>query len=892
MASSRELSPGGLRRVAAEQTALRRVAMLVARGVEPDLVFAVVAEEVSALFNTDLAIIARLELDGELTVMAGHGLAHFEPGARFQLDPRLAAIVSAGQTGRASRFDADDPTAGDLPDGIRAEEARSLVHASILVEGRVWGLIGVGSRRGRLSSDTEQGLAGFTELAAIAITNAQARAELRDHAREQAALRRVATLVARAAPPEEVFAAVAAEAGQVLAADITGVTRYDPDGTGTVLGAWSRTGATVPVSVGTRLGLGERNMTTLVFKTGRPTRIDDYADATGPTAVLAREWGVRSVVGAPVSVTDRLWGAMVVGSMGEQPLPTDTEARLAGFTELAATAIASAQARVELRDYAEEQAALRRVATLVARAAPPGEVFAAVAAEAGRLLGAQRAAMSQYDADGAVRVVAFWGSVGPHIPVGAQWSLGGRDVQTLVFQTGEAARLDDYSDAWRPAADIARNAGVHAAAAVPIRVEGRLWGVMSVASTRGEPLPANTEARLAGFTELAATAIASAEAHAELHGFAEEQAALRRVATLLARDAPPEEVFAAVTAEAGRLLGAQYARMSRYDRESTVRVVATWSSTGAAHPVGTSTPLGGRNLYTLVFETGRAARIDDYADASGPAAGLPRELGVRASVGVPVIVEGRMWGAIFVGSTQEPLPAGTEERLAGFTELAGTAIANAEAQAALTASRARIVATADQTRRRIERDLHDGVQQRLVSLALRLREVQAAPPEAGELAERLEGAVTEATGALEELREIARGLHPTVLAEGGLRPALRALARRSAVPVRLDIQVAGRLPEPVEIAAYYAVSEALTNTAKHARASAAEVEVTAGEGILHVRVRDDGRGGADFGHGSGLIGLRDRMEALGGRISLLSPPGEGTTLYAELPLTTAAGVTS
>ena len=892
MASSRELSPGGLRRVAAEQTALRRVAMLVARGVEPDLVFAVVAEEVSALFNTDLAIIARLELDGELTVMAGHGLAHFEPGARFQLDPRLAAIVSAGQTGRASRFDADDPTAGDLPDGIRAEEARSLVHASILVEGRVWGLIGVGSRRGRLSSDTEQGLAGFTELAAIAITNAQARAELRDHAREQAALRRVATLVARAAPPEEVFAAVAAEAGQVLAADITGVTRYDPDGTGTVLGAWSRTGATVPVSVGTRLGLGERNMTTLVFKTGRPTRIDDYADATGPTAVLAREWGVRSVVGAPVSVTDRLWGAMVVGSMGEQPLPTDTEARLAGFTELAATAIASAQARVELRDYAEEQAALRRVATLVARAAPPGEVFAAVAAEAGRLLGAQRAAMSQYDADGAVRVVAFWGSVGPHIPVGAQWSLGGRDVQTLVFQTGEAARLDDYSDAWGPAADIARNAGVHAAAAVPIRVEGRLWGVMSVASTRGEPLPANTEARLAGFTELAATAIASAEAHAELHGFAEEQAALRRVATLLARDAPPEEVFAAVTAEAGRLLGAQYARMSRYDRESTVRVVATWSSTGAAHPVGTSTPLGGRNLYTLVFETGRAARIDDYADASGPAAGLPRELGVRASVGVPVIVEGRMWGAIFVGSTQEPLPAGTEERLAGFTELAGTAIANAEAQAALTASRARIVATADQTRRRIERDLHDGVQQRLVSLALRLREVQAAPPEAGELAERLEGAVTEATGALEELREIARGLHPTVLAEGGLRPALRALARRSAVPVRLDIQVAGRLPEPVEIAAYYAVSEALTNTAKHARASAAEVEVTAGEGILHVRVRDDGRGGADFGHGSGLIGLRDRMEALGGRISLLSPPGEGTTLYAELPLTTAAGVTS
>jgi signal transduction histidine kinase len=239
---------------------------------------------------------------------------------------------------------------------------------------------------------------------------------------------------------------------------------------------------------------------------------------------------------------------------------------------------------------------------------------------------------------------------------------------------------------------------------------------------------------------------------------------------------------------------------------------------------------------------------------------------------------------MIVGSTREPLPAGTEGRLAGFTELAATAIANAEAQAALAASRARIVTTADATRRRIERDLHDGAQQRLVSLGLQLREAQAAPPGSGELAQRLEGAVTQVTGVLEELRDIAHGLHPAILAKRGLRPALKALARHSAVPVRLDIRVEGRLPEQAEIAAYYVVAEALTNAAKHAHATAAEVEVAAGEGVLRVCVRDDGRGGADFGHGSGLDGLRDRVEALGGHLWLHSPPGAGTTLQAQVPV--------
>jgi signal transduction histidine kinase len=365
---------------------------------------------------------------------------------------------------------------------------------------------------------------------------------------------------------------------------------------------------------------------------------------------------------------------------------------------------------------------------------------------------------------------------------------------------------------------------------------------------------------------------------------AAEQAALRRLATLVARGAPPGQVLKEVTGEAGRLLSADCATMNRYGPDGTVTVVATWSSAGGSVPVGAQQRLGGPNIQTTVFETRRPARIDDWVSASGPIAEAARQFGLRAAVGVPVSVEGRLWGVMMAGSRAEPLPAGTETRLARFTELAASAIANAEAQAALTASRARIVATADATRRRIERNLHDGAQQRLVSLALDLRAAQAAPPEAGELVQWLDGVVAGLDGVLDELREIARGLHPAVLADGGLRPALKTLARRSAVPVNLDIQVDRRLPESVEIAAYYTASEALANAAKHAHATAAEIEVAESDGVLHVRVSDNGRGGAGFSRGSGLVGLKDRAEALGGHLQVHSPPGVGTTLQIDLPL--------
>jgi len=700
---------------------------------------------------------------------------------------------------------------------------------------------------------------------------------------EQAALRRVATLVARAAPPEQVFAAVAAEAGRLLEAHQATMSRYVPEGT-IVVAAWGKAGAAFPV--GSRWTLGGRNAPTLVLQTGQPARTNDCADGSDLITEAARRRGLRSLVGVPITVDRHLWGVMLVGSTRKEPLPLGTEVRLAAFTELAATAIANAQARVDLRGFADEQAALRRVATLVARGSPPGEVFAAVAAEVGRLLAVDFTFLSRYAGAQAATIVGSWARTGTAgaLSAGSRWGIGGRNLHTMVFRTHRSARVDDYTGTSGPVAEAARGVGLRSAIAVPISVEGHLWGVMIVGYQREEPMPAGIEARLAAFTELAATAIANMQARMELRGFADEQAALRRVATSVAHGAPPEEVLAAVTAEAGRLLGAQHAMMSRYGPQGAM-VSAVWSSTDTGFPIGTEWIIGGQNLHTIVFQTHRPSRIDDYAAASGPGAEAHKLLGVRSGVGVPISAGGRLWGVMIVGSTREAFPADTETKLAGFTELAATAIANAESQAALAASRARIVATADQTRRRIERDLHDGAQQRLVSLALQLSQATTTVPAgAGELAQQLQDAVADVNGVLEELRETARGLHPAVLAEGGLRPALAALARRSAVRVDLDVQVVGRLPEQAEIASYYVAAEALTNTAKHAHATTVKIQVTAGEGVVRVRVSDDGRGGADPAHGSGLIGLRDRTEALGGQIWLHSPPGGGTVLEITLPL--------
>ncbi|HEX5925962.1 MAG TPA: CHASE3 domain-containing protein [Baekduia sp.] len=386
------------------------------------------------------------------------------------------------------------------------------------------------------------------------------------------------------------------------------------------------------------------------------------------------------------------------------------------------------------------------------------------------------------------------------------------------------------------------------------------------------------------FNAMARSLEQSRDALAEI---AAEQAALRRVATLVAEEVATAEVFEAVTREVGLQCDADFARMERFEVDGTVTAIAAWTRSGEAHlAVGTPFVLEGASIAVQVRETGRPARVDSFEGATGPIAREAQGAGIRASVGCPIVVGGRTWGVIAASTTREaPFLPETEARIADFTELAATAIANAEARAEVTASRARIVATADDTRRRIERDLHDGAQQRLVSLALELRGIQAGvPPELGELAAELAGIAVGITDVLDDLREMARGIHPAILAEGGLGPALKTLARRSPVPVELAVRADGRLSEPIEVGAYFVVSEALTNAAKHADASSVVVDVEADDGVLRLCVRDDGVGGADFGRGSGLVGLKDRVEALGGRIAVESVRGAGTVLRVELPL--------
>jgi signal transduction histidine kinase len=748
------------------------------------------------------------------------------------------------------------------------------------------------ARRDGLTRQENALLGGMARVAAMTMTMLRlldheraAREEVERLAREQAALRRVATLVARAALPDEVFAAVAREAGNVLpAADFAVVARYDPGRNVEFVGGWNRSGG--PVLVGRRSPLGGQNVSTVVFQRNGPARVDDHLmEGAEPLTAVAREIGMRSSAGAPISVDGRLWGVMVVASTREHGLRPGTEDRLAEFTKLIATTIANTQARQQVSALADEQAALRRVATLVARGEPPREVFAAVAQEAGRLLPADLTLIGRYG-EGTVTGVAGWSATGEPVPTRDRVSLGGQNVTEMVRATGRPARLDSYADASGDAAADARARGISSSVGAPISVEGRLWGIMLAASVRGQLLPPNTERRLADFTELVATAIANAEAREELRRVADEQAALRRVATLVAQGAPAAAVFDAVTEEVGRLLPAEVTLLCRYDPDGYIVRIGEWSRSPGSIPKGGRARLGGRNVASLVFETGRSARVDGFRDDVGQGTRLWRVAGLRSAVGAPISVEGRLWGVVVVlAMSAEPLPADTEARLTGFTELVATAIANAEANAELRASRARIVATADQTRRRIERDLHDGAQQRLVTLALQVRAAQAkVPAQFDQLTAELDHVAAGLSSTLDELREFARGIHPATLVRGGLAPALNTLARRSPVRVDLDMRLHERLPEHIEVTAYYVASEALANAAKHARASVVHVRVDVAGGGLRLDVRDDGVGGADPAGGSGLIGLRDRVEATGGSFRLESRHGEGTRLLIELPV--------
>jgi GAF domain-containing protein len=703
---------------------------------------------------------------------------------------------------------------------------------------------------------------------------------------ELAALRRVATLLAQDVPSSELFNAVAREVGTLLGVDYAGVIRYEP-GTRfiTRMATWSAVGElpSRPSPVQTTV---PGDLAAMVADTGKPARVDDWANVPGPMAGFARQLEAKSSVASPIVVEGSLWGAFGVHSKSG-PLPPDTESRLLSFTELVATAIANVHAREQVRELAEEQAALRRVATLVAQGAPPSAVFDAVAGEMTRVLGADGVTLSRYEPGDEATVVAHRGADADRVPPGVRVShADGESVTAKVWRNHRPARFVHGEGAPGAVPALAQKMGVRAAVGAPIVVDGRLWGV-AVANWRGEEPPgADTEERMAKFAELVATAISNVEAREEVQWLAQEQAALRRVATMVAQGGEPDDVFDAVAAEVARLLGLASGAIFRFEPDRQGTVVGISGEMRDAFPVGSRWPLDADSVIAQVYRTEGPARGDRRGDgqSSGSMANAGYTEGVRSAVGTPVVVNGRLWGAIgAVTSVGGPLPGDAEAQIAQFAELLATAIANTDSLAQLTASRARLVTEADEARRRVVRDLHDGAQQRLVHAIVTLNHAQRALQSNDEKLESLiAAALDRAEQGYAELHELAHGILPAVLIQGGLRSGINTIVSRLDLPVEVDIP-ATRFPAEIEASAYFVVAEALTNVVKHSRAGRAEVKACVDGEVLRVEVRDDGVGGVDP-HGHGLVGLADRVSALGGRLEVQSPAGGGTLLSALLPL--------
>ncbi len=679
--------------------------------------------------------------------------------------------------------------------------------------------------------------------------------------RTHAALRRVTAIVAAGEPPRAVFGAVTAEASALLAGALVALTRYEGNGSDSVVVA--QTGDHIPV--GARLHLTGDGIAARMWRSGRAERIDDYAGIAADT--MAADVGVRAVVAVPVTVDGSLWGTLSVSSR-TGPVPIGTEDRLAQFAAVVAAAVVSAAARESYHALADEQAALLRVAALVAHRAGENEIFDTVATEAARLIHDEPTTLVRYDGNRGFTVLAHRN--GP-APVGTRVTVPLDDAGTLdeMMRTLKPARLDRYA-LFADRTYSSKDFGVGSSVSVPIIVNGRLWGALGTLN-EGRRLPVDTEERLGKFAELVASALANVEAHAELERFAARQAALRRVAELVAGGAELGDVFDAVATEASTMFGASAADLFRYDG-TYCTVVATCRS---SVPVGFRSRADGDSAGARVMRAGRPCR---FSTAAGAVAG--------EVVAVPILVEGQLWGGLATTTYGDPPPAVAEERLAEFTKLAAAAIANAENKEKLRASRARVVATADEVRQRLQRDVHDGAQQRLVQTVLSLKLGLDAAERGADPVGLMREALDQAERATVELRDIVHGILPVSLARGGLRAGIDSLVTAAAIPVELDLaaQPPRRWPADVEVTAYFVVAEALTNVVKHAQATRTRVTVAGGESDLVVEVADDGVGGADPRGGSGLTGLSDRVDALDGILTLTSAAGAGTTVRAVLPV--------
>jgi PAS domain S-box-containing protein len=723
----------------------------------------------------------------------------------------------------------------------------------------------------------------------------RAERELRRLADEQEALRRVATLVADEAAPDAIFASVAEEIARILRADRCAVGRFEADDSMTVVAYWSNEEPKVPV--GTLIGLQGDDVTAAVRESRRPILIDDHEAFAGPLIDYARSLGdlPRSTVAAPIFVEGRVWGMIFASTMAVE-IAEGTESRVVDFAELVATAIANTEARRELERVATEQAALRRVATLVAAGIEPEELFSAVSEEVARLFTVDAAGVGRFEPDGSGAVAVGRSESLRSIPLGSRQDLDESLIAGEVYRTGRAARTDVTredtrdSDAFGELAQRVLAMGFFSTVAAPILVEGEIWGVVTASSSHAT-LPPDTEQRIESFCELVATAIANAQSRTELaasearaRALANEQAALRRVATLVAQGASPDEVFSAVAHEVAGIVDIPVVAVNRYEADGTFTILGIAGET--TFTVGARWPIEQEGIAGMILATGRPSHRDDYSRMSGQLGEAVREDLVVSTLGVPIVVEGSVWGfMIAAGKPGRPIPADTEERLARFTELVATAVSNATTRSELIASRARIVAAGDEAKRRIERNLHDGTQQRLIALGLDLQTVrESIPADQQDAQSGLERIGHELEAVLEDVRELSHGLHPALLSQAGLGRSLRALARKSPIPVELEVSVGERPSESTETAVYYVISEALANAAKHSRASRISVALTTSRSEIRATVEDDGSGGAEASAGSGLVGLIDRVEALGGRFALDSPPGHGTRISIEMPL--------
>ena len=858
-----------LQQYAADQAALRRVAELAARDAPAaDILDAVVAEA-AGLLGIGFTTLLRFDPDGGTQVVALH-----DPPEGVAVGMRASgegdgATQRVWRTGRAARVDRLAEAPGQWPQLAASRGFSSSAAAPVFGEDRMWGAL-VAAGVGPLPPGVEEHLTSFARLAGTAISAAEARSRVGELAEEQAALRRVAELAATGVEPQEILEAVVIETSGRLDGAETALMQYGSEGFATVV-------ATHPDSSlrGVRVPLSGQSSAADVFRTGQPSRTDDYARSD--TADLARAHGVTATVSVPILVDGAVWGALTIASRNG-PLPVGLEDRIGKFAGLVGTAVSSAHAREGMRRLADEQAALRRVAELVARRVPQDELFASVALEASELMDGLDATLLRCDEDASWTILASQG--GP-AAVGTRVMLGADDdgLLTRLARAGRVTRIDDYGLVAGPA--LGRDQlGLRSAAAAPIFVETRFWGAIGI-SSGDRSLPARAEQRLAEFAELVTAALANAQARADVQELADEQAALLRVAERVTRGEPPEQVFAAVAAEASQLLDGEAMTLVRFDGDDELVVVAV---SGGPAPLGTRIAVTPDTLPDVVRRRDQVTRIDDYERELDAA--LAREYGLTASVGAPITVDGVVWGMLTATSGTSPLPRGTENRLEQFAKLVASAVGNAEYRAQLIASRARVVSTADETRRRVQRDLHDGAQQRLVQTVIALKLARDAftafTVDTGEGLARLDEALTHAERATAALRDLVRGILPETLARRGLRYGVESLVIDMPIAVDVDVDVPRLAPE-LETTAYFVVAEALTNVVKHAQASRAWVSASHDDALLSIAVVDDGVGGALAGAGSGLTGLSDRVDAQGGRLSIASEPGQGTAITVTLP---------